>query len=76
MMNDFVIYSKGVMKNFESGKDITFDGMSYVGIEFLVCGGVEDSNEDNKPKYVKSSEGIIYYDLLIRTLTSSSTGRT
>ena len=39
-MSDFVIYSVGVVKVIKGGKGIVSDGLSWVGIDFLLNGGV------------------------------------
>ena len=39
-MPGYVIYSVSVVKIIKGGKNITSDGLSWVGIEFFVCGGV------------------------------------
>ena len=39
-MHGYVIYSVTVVKIIKGGKDIISDGLSWVKIEFFVCGGV------------------------------------
>ena len=39
-MPGYVIYSVSMVKIIEGGKDIVSDGLSGVGTELLVCGGV------------------------------------
>ena len=39
-MPSYVIYSVSVVKIIEGGKDIISDGLSGLGTEFFVCGGV------------------------------------
>ena len=39
-MPGYVIYLVNVVKITEGGKDIVSDGLSEVGTEFFVCGGV------------------------------------
>ena len=39
-MPSYVIYSVSVLKIIEGGKDIISDGLSGLGTEFFVCGGV------------------------------------
>ena len=40
VMPGYVIYSVSMVKIIKGGKDIVSDGLSGVGTEFLVCGGV------------------------------------
>ena len=40
MMSGFFVYLMGVLKIIKGRKDIISDGLSWVRIEFLVCGGV------------------------------------
>ena len=40
MMPGYVIYSVSVVKIIKGGKTIISDGLSWVGIEFFVCGRV------------------------------------
>ena len=40
MMFGFAIYSVGFVEIIQSGEDIISDGLSWVGIELLVHGGV------------------------------------
>ena len=42
LVSGFVIYSLGVVKIIKDGKDIISDGLSWVVIEFLVCGEVSN----------------------------------
>ena len=39
-MPGYIIYSVRVVKIIKGGKDIISDGLSWVGTEFFVCGGV------------------------------------
>ena len=39
-MSGFVIYSVGAVKIIKGGKEVISDGLSLVGIKFLVCRGV------------------------------------
>ena len=39
-MSGYVIYSVSMVMIIKGGKDIFSDGLSGVGTEFLVCGGV------------------------------------
>ena len=40
MVSGFVIYSASVDRIIKGGENILSDGLSWVGIELLVCGGV------------------------------------
>ena len=39
-MPGYLIYSVSAVKIIKGGKDIIFDGLSWIGIEFFVCRGV------------------------------------
>ena len=39
-MPSYVIYLVSVVKTIKGGKNIVSDGLSWVGTEFFVCGGV------------------------------------
>ena len=40
MLPGYVIYLVSMVKKIRGGKDIVSDGLSGVGTEFFVCGGV------------------------------------
>ena len=40
MVSGYIIYSVIVVMIIKGGKDIIPDGLSWVGIEFFVCGGI------------------------------------
>ena len=40
VMPGYIIYSVSVVKIIKDGKDIISDGLSWLGTEFFVCGGV------------------------------------